>query len=59
MDISVASDFIRGDFYIYLERGNGMNRLTFVQLCAESKIKYNIFRKLKKDKKETWFAELW
>ena len=35
MDVSVASDFIRGDFLYALKRGYFMNNLKFIQLHAD------------------------
>ena len=36
-----------------------VNKLQTMTDSAFSEIKYNKFRKLKKEQKETWFADLW
>lgn len=46
MDVIVASDFIRSDFLYLFRKRYSMNRLTFIQLCAENKDNCVVFEQL-------------
>jgi len=46
VDVSAASDFIRGGILFYIERGNIMKRLTFVKICDNSSENCEIFKSL-------------